>query len=141
MLETDLPFAIFGRRPLESCVVSRFFKLSLAVVVLYSGLASSEVRAGILWDCLITGEVLSEPELIEDNWRLVFAGVSFTNQKNDFCKDWLEREESISLTPQYYAKLGHPKQGDVVELREFKEENDWGQGLMQWRYFDFGFRE
>lgn len=97
--------------------------------------------AGILWSCTINGIIVSEPELIDDEWQMGFRGVAYEALQNDFCKDWLEREEVITLTQQYYSKLGQPKRGDAVSLKEYKEENDYGQGLMQWRYFDFGFRE
>ena len=118
----------------------RYSNLAAASTVILM-LLSSSVNAGILWGCTIEGKVRSEPQLIDGKWHLRFEGTSFEMQKNNFCRDWLNREGEITLTEKYYTKLGRPGHGDTVVLHEVKEENDYGHGLMQWRYFDRGFQD
>ncbi|MDJ0940839.1 MAG: hypothetical protein QNJ00_13845 [Woeseiaceae bacterium] len=72
---------------------------------------------------------------------MTFRGRSISAEHADFCKDRLNTDSTIELTMPYFAKLGSPGKGAVVTLIEYREENDFGHGLMRWRYFDFGYRE
>jgi len=95
-------------------------------------------KAGILWECVIQGEVISEPTLEDEHWHMVFQGTHFKPQAHNFCQDLLNRSEGIKLSTEYYSRLGYPEKGATIRLKEFKEENDFGQGLMQWRFFNPG---
>ena len=111
------------------------------IFVSFIWLVSTGLEAGMLWECKIDGKILSRPELIDNEWHMRFVGTKFEPQESDFCADWIDMEASISLTQKYFSKLGNPSLGDSVTLKEYKEENDYGQGLMQWRYFDLGYRD
>ncbi|UTW46112.1 hypothetical protein KFE80_04240 [bacterium SCSIO 12696] len=98
---------------------------------------SCSISAGIVSQCEIIGQVVSEPkETADDEFIFLFKGTMLPSQDFVFCGDRLGKTEEILITKQYYKKLGSPKFGDDVTLRELKEENDFGHGLMQWRYFD-----
>ena len=97
--------------------------------------APTVALSGIIEICTITGEIISEPALVDHRYVMTFRGHSISADSHDFCKDRVDTESTIELRPSYYDKLGRPAKGAVVTLIEHREENDYGHGLMQWRYF------
>nr|CAP48633.1 putative integron gene cassette protein [uncultured bacterium] len=102
----------------------------------------TESHAGIVWECYVSGVILSAPKSVEDDlWTMMFEGTGLEPQRFDFCSDRIGKVQEIQLTSRYFERLGSPTIGSKVTLRELKEENDVGFGLTQWRYFDLGFED
>jgi len=114
-------------------------KVLLLAMILAIPLTAS---AGLVWQCDVTGLVLSAPKLSEDKKVVfLFKGKEFSTKNDSFCADRVGEVTEVSISEDYYKNLGSPGAEKIITLREFKEENDLGYGLMQWRYFDLSHNE
>ena len=111
---------------------------SATILTIVSLLWFQDAHAGILWECRVTGEVLSAPTLVGDRFEFEFRGQSVSPEFDDFCRDRVDVVATLRLLVWTFDKIGRPTKGSVITLVEHKEENDVGHGLTQWRYFVSG---
>ena len=118
-------------------IVTRPDKTVLSLVLM---LSVQQVSAGLLWECTFKGEVLSRPVEVKSvtgssEYEFMFRGESVTPDKDAFCKDRIGKTQKVRLSASYYKYLKSPSVGHLIVITEYQEENDYGQGLMRWRYF------
>ncbi len=118
--------------------VTRFYK---TVLGLFLVLGAQQVSAGLRWECTLKGEVLSQPVEVKSvtgdrDYEFLFRGEIVTSEKDTFCKDRVGNSQKIRLPASYYKYIKSPSVGQLIVITEYQEENDHGQGLMRWRYFD-----
>lgn len=94
-----------------------------------------EARAGIRWECRVTGEVLSTPILERNRFVFEFRGRSIAPEFDDFCSDRIDVVQTLKLLMSTFDMIGRPAKGSVITLVEYKTEDDLGHGLVQWRAF------
>lgn len=94
--------------------------------------------AGILEECRLSGTLVSDPAEFGNTYRVAIVWQSFTAESSDFCSDRIDTGSKIRIARHLYQDPGDPGKGASLNVIEYREENDFGHGMMRWRYFEKG---